>query len=108
MPKLYELSDLILIYFCSIGKSSGLIDTDKSTGLMKARQGSHMLLSDGSMRPVSNDCFIHPQTGHILPIAGNVAFDPITSRLVFVTDSATSKLYFLTFTFIGQDMSCDM
>ena len=48
-----------------------------------------MLLADGTVAAVPPEHFVHPQTGRVLPILGNVAFDPITSRLVFVIDSAT-------------------
>ena len=89
------LTPLIISILFYPAKSSSLIETDKNTGLMKARHGTHMMTADGSIRSVPADCFVHPQTGHCLPIAGNVAFDPVTSRLVFVTDSATSKCDFL-------------
>ncbi|KAH3750553.1 hypothetical protein DPMN_185080 [Dreissena polymorpha] len=73
------------------GKSCPLVETDKSTGLLRAKTGSHMLLGDGSTRTVPEHNFIHPQTGNVLPVQGNVAFDPVTSRLVFVVDSATGE-----------------
>ena len=88
--------------FTCLGKSNSLVETDKATGLMKARHGSHMITADGNIRAVPADCFVHPQTGHCLPIAGNVAFDPVTSRLVFVTDSATSKYYVEVLFFLKQ------
>lgn len=78
------------------GKSLALVLTDKATGLLKAKAGSTMLLADGSTSQVPEHNFIHPQTGKVLPIQGNVAFDPITSRLVFVVDSATGEVL-LTF-----------
>ena len=74
------------------GKSSSLVETDKSTGLLKARSGTSMITSHGQTLPVPTDNFIHPQTGNVLPVQGNVAFDPLTSRLVFVVDYATGNL----------------
>lgn len=50
-----------------------------------------MILANGTLADVPADHFVHPQTGHVLPIQGNVAFDPVTSRLVFVSDSATGE-----------------
>lgn len=70
-------------------KAGDLMSVDKNTGLIKPKSGSKMILADGSIVDIPLDYFVHPQTGHVLPIQGNVAFDPITSRLVFVVDSAT-------------------
>lgn len=62
---------------------------EEKTGLIKPKAGAQMIQEDGVVVPVPKDSFIHPQTGHVLPIQGNIAFDPVTSRLVFVVDSAT-------------------
>ncbi|XP_047451086.1 uncharacterized protein LOC125014093 [Mugil cephalus] len=48
-----------------------------------------MLLSSGHTMAVPPDFFVHPQTGRVLPIAGNVAYDPVSSTLVFTTDLCT-------------------
>ena len=93
----YALTNL----FSIAGKSSPLVHTDKSTGLLKAKPGSHMLHADGTQGVVPAHNFIHPQTGKVLPIQGNVAFDPLTSRLVFVVDSATGLFLAIVCCFIG-------
>ena len=93
----YVLTNL----FSIAGKSSPLVHTDKSTGLLKAKPGSHMLHADGTQGVVPAHNFIHPQTGKVLPIQGNVAFDPLTSRLVFVVDSATGLFLAIVCCFIG-------
>ncbi|GFO26753.1 cytadherence high molecular weight protein 2 [Plakobranchus ocellatus] len=72
-------------------KATNLIYTDEVTGLVKPKLGVQMVTADGMMMSVPRDCFLHPQTGRVLPIQGNVAFDPVTSRLVFVVDSATGE-----------------
>ncbi|XP_077397029.1 uncharacterized protein LOC144033090 isoform X4 [Festucalex cinctus] len=59
---------------------------DAVTGLIRPNAHSHMLLSSGHTMAVPPDSFLHPQTGHVLPIAGNVAYDPESSTLVFTTD----------------------
>ncbi|XP_077422396.1 uncharacterized protein LOC144052329 isoform X3 [Vanacampus margaritifer] len=59
---------------------------DAVTGLIRPNAHSHMLLSSGHTMAVPPDFFLHPQTGHVLPIAGNVAYDPESSTLVFTTD----------------------
>lgn len=50
-----------------------------------------MLLSSGHTMAVPPDYFLHPHTGRVLPIAGNVAYDPASSALVFTTDSCTGN-----------------
>ncbi|XP_038549320.1 uncharacterized protein si:dkey-103g5.4 [Micropterus salmoides] len=62
---------------------------DSVTGLIRPNAHSHMLLSSGHMMAVPPDFFLHPQTGRVMPIAGNVAYDPASSTLVFTTDSST-------------------
>lgn len=59
---------------------------DSLTGLIRPNAGSHMLLSNGHIMAVPDDYFLHPHTGRLLPIAGNVAYDPVSSSLVFTTD----------------------
>nr|XP_046244943.1 uncharacterized protein LOC124059163 [Scatophagus argus] len=62
---------------------------DSVTGLIRPNAHSHMLLSSGHTMAVPPDFFLHPQTGRVMPIAGNVAYDPASSTLVFTTDSCT-------------------
>lgn len=50
-----------------------------------------MLLNSGHTLAVPPDFVLHPQTGQIVPIAGNVAYDPESSALVFTTDLCTGK-----------------
>lgn len=59
---------------------------DSLTGLIRPTAGSHMLLSNGHITAVPEDYFLHPHTARLLPIAGNVAYDPASSSLVFTTD----------------------
>ncbi|XP_075892174.1 uncharacterized protein LOC142895202 [Nelusetta ayraudi] len=59
---------------------------DSLTGLIRPSAHSHMLLSNGHIVAVPDDYFLHPHTGRLLPIAGNVAYDPVSSSLVFTTD----------------------
>ena len=68
-----------------------LISMDPKTGLILPKSGTQMLLADGSVVAIPPDYFVHPQTGHVLPMHGNIAYDPITTRLVFVVDSATGR-----------------
>lgn len=67
------------------------VHCDPVTGLIKPNSQSHMLLSSGHTMAVPPDYFIHPQTGRVLPIVGNVAYDPVSSTLVFTTDLCTGN-----------------
>ncbi|KAJ4935626.1 hypothetical protein JOQ06_017157 [Pogonophryne albipinna] len=65
------------------------VHCDSVTGLIRPNAHSHMLLSGGHTMAVPPDFFLHPQTGRVMPIAGNVAYDPASSTLVFTTDSCS-------------------
>lgn len=65
---------------------------DSVTGLVRTNAHSHILLTSGHTMAVPPDFFLHPQTGRVMPIAGNVAYDPASSTLVFITDSCTGTL----------------
>ncbi|KAM8904381.1 uncharacterized protein AB9W97_008057 [Spinachia spinachia] len=62
---------------------------DSVTGLLRPNARSHMLHNSGHGVAVPPDFFLNPQTGRVMPIAGNVAYDPASSTLVFTTDSCT-------------------
>lgn len=64
---------------------------DSVTGLVRPNAHSHMLLSSGHTMAVPPNFFVHPQTGRVMPIAGNVAYDPASSTLVYTIDSCTGK-----------------
>lgn len=68
------------------------LNCDSVTGLITPNAHSHMLLSSGHTMAVPPDFFLHPQTGRVMPIAGNVAYDPASSTLVFTTDSCTGNM----------------
>ncbi|XP_061576517.1 uncharacterized protein LOC133442524 [Cololabis saira] len=68
---------------------SRALHCDSVTGLIRPNAHSHMLLSSGHTMAVPPDFFLHPQTGRVMPIAGNVAYDPTSSTLVLTTDLCT-------------------
>ncbi|XP_017284465.2 uncharacterized protein si:dkey-103g5.4 [Kryptolebias marmoratus] len=68
---------------------SGAVHCDSVTGLIRPNAHTHMLLNSGHTMAVPPDFFLHPQTGRVLPIVGNVAYDPASSTLVFTTDLCT-------------------
>ncbi|KAI2656226.1 Teneurin-4 [Labeo rohita] len=58
------------------------VHVDPLTGLIQPNSNTHMLLASAHSMPVPPDFFLHPQTGKLLPVAGNVGFDPASSTLV--------------------------
>ncbi|CAL8361243.1 unnamed protein product [Merluccius merluccius] len=64
----------------------GAVHTDAVTGLLRPVPHCHMLLGGGHIMPVPPDFFVHPHTGRVMPIHGNVAYDPAGSALVCTTD----------------------
>ncbi|KAM4652070.1 uncharacterized protein O3C94_014406 [Discoglossus pictus] len=62
-------------------------------GLLTPSPHSVMLLSNHYLTPVPNDYFVHPETGKVLPIAGNVGYDPATSQLIPIVDSASGDFW---------------
>ncbi|KAG9348574.1 hypothetical protein JZ751_002310, partial [Albula glossodonta] len=70
------------------------VHVDSCTGLVLPNPGAQMRLASGHSMPVPLDFFLHSVTGRLLPMAGNVGYDPMSSTLVFTADSGggeTSK-----------------
>ena len=66
---------------------------DPTTGLVVPTTGARMLLANGQVKDVPADWFVHPQTGRVLPMKGNVAYDTMTSRLIVTVDTSTGQLH---------------
>ncbi|XP_075765756.1 uncharacterized protein LOC142820515 isoform X2 [Pelodiscus sinensis] len=62
------------------------------TGLLTPNPDCVMLLASHCPMPVSGDQFLHPETGKVLPVAGNVGYDPFSSKLISAVDSASGEL----------------
>ncbi|XP_077775594.1 uncharacterized protein LOC114585855 [Podarcis muralis] len=73
-------------------KAHDVLHQDATTGLIMPSHGAVMLLANQSMEPVSAHHFLHPDTGRLLPIAGNVGFDPVNSKLIPVVDLAPGEI----------------
>lgn len=67
------------------------VHTDAVTGLLRPMPHCHMLLGGGHIMPVPPDFFLHPHTGRVMSIYGNVAYDPANSALVCTTDLCRGK-----------------
>ncbi|XP_034556228.1 uncharacterized protein si:dkey-103g5.4 [Notolabrus celidotus] len=65
---------------------------DSVTGLIRPNAHSHMLLNSSHTMAVPPDFFLHQQTGRVMPIDGNVGYDPASSTLVLTTDSCTGDI----------------
>ncbi|XP_067222022.1 uncharacterized protein si:dkey-103g5.4 isoform X4 [Chanodichthys erythropterus] len=68
------------------------VHVDPITGLIQPNSNAHMLLASGHSMPVPPDFFLHPQTGKLLPVVGNVGFDPASSTLVFIADACVGEV----------------
>ncbi|XP_019364073.1 PREDICTED: uncharacterized protein LOC109291478 [Gavialis gangeticus] len=66
---------------------------DPTTGLLTPDPECVMLLANHCLVPVSRDLFLHPETGKVLPVAGNIGYDPISSKLVCAVDSTSGELH---------------
>ncbi|XP_062894530.1 uncharacterized protein LOC134340887 [Mobula hypostoma] len=71
----------------------GLLQVDQLTGLLTPSPDVVMLLDNKYTMPVPDSFFLHPQTGRVLPMAGNVCYDTMRSCLLPVTDLATGVVY---------------
>ena len=72
-------------------RMTSVVKHDSVTGLIIPQGGAKMKLANGDVTEVPPDFFMHPQTGRVLPIHGNIAYDILSSKLVFTIDSATGK-----------------
>ncbi|GCC23151.1 hypothetical protein chiPu_0001544 [Chiloscyllium punctatum] len=68
-------------------RACDLLQLDQLTGLITPRPETVMLLANKYIMPVPEGHFLHPQTGKVLPIAGNVCYDSTRSQLIPLTDS---------------------
>jgi hypothetical protein len=70
----------------------GLVRLDPVTGLLFPADEARMLGPDGRTPVrIPPNFVLHPRSGHILPIEGSIAFDPIATRLVFTSDNGSAE-----------------
>ncbi|XP_052642520.1 uncharacterized protein LOC128141605 [Harpia harpyja] len=70
-------------------RAPDVVCVDPVTGLLTPYPHCTMLLTSQCPGPVPSNHFLHPETGKVLHVAGNVGYDPIRSRLVCAVDSAS-------------------
>ena len=65
---------------------------DKTTGLILPKADSQMKLAIGETVPVPNDgYFLHPETGRVMSMANNLAYDTHNSKFIPTVDMTISK-----------------
>ncbi|XP_018081393.1 uncharacterized protein LOC108696479 [Xenopus laevis] len=62
-------------------------------GLISPTKHAVMMLPSHYLTPVPGDHFVHSETGRVLPIAGNVGYDPVSSQLIPTVDSAVGDIW---------------
>ncbi|KAE8592592.1 hypothetical protein XENTR_v10018802 [Xenopus tropicalis] len=62
-------------------------------GLITPTKHSVMMLPSHYLTPVPGDHFVHSETGRVLPVVGNVGYDPISSQLIPSVDSAIADIW---------------
>lgn len=90
--------EIMFNYFYFLGSDGSILHTDlihqdATTGLIVPNSEAKMLLCGGEVVSIPPDHFIHPGTGRVLPIEGNVAYDPATSRLIVTVDSTGNRCF---------------
>lgn len=73
-------------------RATDIISQDPHTGLLIPNPTTaNMLLSDNVTNvPVPQYFFVHQNNGRVMPIEGNVAYDPLASRLTITADSTNA------------------
>ncbi|XP_075460490.1 uncharacterized protein LOC142497073 isoform X2 [Ascaphus truei] len=69
-----------------------VICVNPTHGLLTPTPHSVMLLASHYLMPVPGDYFVHSESGKVLPIAGNVGYDPASSELIHTVDSAFGEI----------------
>ncbi|XP_070621681.1 uncharacterized protein [Erythrolamprus reginae] len=73
-------------------KTESVLHRDLATGLLIPNKDATMLLANRSVKSASPDVFLHSGTGKVLPISGNVGFDPVKSKLIPMVDLASGEI----------------
>ncbi|XP_042688128.1 uncharacterized protein LOC122167537 isoform X2 [Centrocercus urophasianus] len=72
-------------------RAPDVVSVDPVTGLLIPSPHCAVLLGSQCSGPIPSNHFLHPGTGKVLHIAGNVGYDPIRSGLVCTVDSASGE-----------------
>ncbi|EKX43723.1 hypothetical protein GUITHDRAFT_110176 [Guillardia theta CCMP2712] len=69
----------------------GILQLDSLTGLTVPCRGTEMQVAKHVV-PVPDDCFVHPATGHVLPIEGNLVYNVSEGKLELVSNVSIEGL----------------
>ncbi|XP_072557731.1 uncharacterized protein [Paramormyrops kingsleyae] len=67
------------------------VSVDPCTGLLVPKPNARMRVPSGHTMPVPSDFVLHPETGRLLPMAGNVAYNPASSTLMITADTRAAE-----------------
>lgn len=76
-------------------KVSDLVSQEVNFGFIRFKFGVKMILVNGTLVDVFVDYFVYLQIGYVLFIQGNVVFDFVIFRLVFVLDFVIGEQLFV-------------
>ncbi len=79
-----QLLGLQEIHDALASNNVGVVYTDPSTGLVCPGSSTRISLASGKTIEVPPNHYIDINTGHVLPIRGNVYFDPLTRKIITV------------------------
>ena len=66
--------------------NEAIVVKDVATGLLKPGTSTRISIASGGTREVPPNHIINPTTGYVVPIQGNVSFDPVSLKLIFTCD----------------------
>lgn len=69
-----------------VSGDESIVIKDTATGLLIPGPSARMKLPDSSAGMVPPNHTIHPRTGRVVPMEGNICFDPISQIMVFTSD----------------------
>lgn len=78
-------------------KVSDLVSQEVNFGFIRFKFGVKMILVNGTLVDVFVDYFVYLQIGYVLFIQGNVVFDFVIFRLVFVLDFVIGEQLFVNY-----------
>lgn len=71
--------------------NDSIVVKDVATGLLKPGTSTRMSIASGGTREIPPNHIINPTTGNVVPIQGNVSFDPVSLKIIFTCDSSTTE-----------------
>ena len=72
-------------------RDENLVVKDTATGLLIPGSSTRMKTASGSSIRIPPNHAINPDTGHVVPIQGNVCFDVVSNSLVFTCDCPSKR-----------------